>query len=123
MANGFNTLGSLGEEARDYLKLRWASMRLETVDRLSSATAKLLGGLLAVALLLFASVFLMFALAMWIGEVFGRLSLGFLAAGGVFLVVGVAMLYLGRRMFANSTVRYFVDLFFTDNDYRHGTRD
>ncbi len=123
MANGFNTLGSLGEEARDYLKLRWASMRLETVDRLSSATAKLLGGLLAVALLLFASVFLMFALAMWIGEVTGRLSLGFLIAGGVFLIAGVVVLYFGRRMFANSTVRYFVDLFFTDNDYRHGTRD
>ncbi len=123
MANGFNTLGSLGEETRDYLKLRWASMRLGTVDRLSGATAKLLGGLLAAALLLFAAVFLLFALAMWIGEMTGRLSLGFLIAGGVFLIAGVVVLYLGRRMFANSTVRYFIDLFFTDNDYGHGTRD
>jgi hypothetical protein len=117
MANNVNELGSLGEEACDYLKIRWARMRLGTIDRLSTATAKLLWALLAVALLLFASVFLMFALAMWIGEVSGRLSLGFLAAGGVFLAAGVVVFFVGRRMFANSTVRYFVDLFFTDNEH------
>ncbi len=123
MANGFNTLGSLGEEARDYLKLRWTLLRLETVDGLSGAAAKTLGAMLAVALMLFASVFLMVALALWIGEMTGHMSLGFLAAGGVFLAAGIIAFCLGRRMFANSMVRYFADLFFTDNDYRHETRD
>ncbi len=123
MANAFDELRSLGEEGFDYLKLRWASLRLGTVERLSGAAARLAGGLLAGLLILSAVVFLMVALALWIGETTGSYALGFLVAGGVFLLVGVVFLLVGRRVFAGPMVRYFIDLFFTDNDYRHGTRD
>ncbi len=123
MANGFDELRSLGEETLDYLKLRWASLRLGTVDRLSSAAAKALGALVGGVLLLFALTFLMVALALWIGEMLGHYSLGFLISGGVFLLAGIIIFFAGRRMFANPMVRYFVDLFFTDNDYKHGMRD
>lgn len=123
MANGLDELRGLGEETLDYLKLRWASLRLETADRLSSAAAKAMGTVVALVVVLFAVVFLMVALALWIGEMLGHLSLGFLIAGGGFLLVGIILFYVGRRLFANATVRWFVDLFFTDNDYKHGTRD
>ena len=123
MANGFDELRGLGEEGFDYLKLRWASLRLQTVDRLSSGTAKALGAIIAVAVMLLAMMFLMMALALWAGELLGHYSLGFLVAGGVSLLVGVILFYVGRRMFAGPMVRWFVDLFFTDNDYKHGMRD
>ncbi len=123
MANAFDELRSLGEEGVDYLKLRWASLRLASVDRLSTAAARVAGALLAGVLILSAVVFLMMALALWIGEMTGSYALGFLIAGGVFLLVGIVFWFVGRRMFAGLMVRYFVDIFFTDNDYRHGTRD
>ena len=123
MANGFDELRGLGEEAFDYLKLRWASLRLGTVDRLSSAAAKALGAVIALVVILFAVVFLMVALALWIGEMLGHYSLGFLISGGVFLILGIILFYVGRRLFADTMVRWFVDLFFTDNDYKHGMRD
>lgn len=123
MANGFDELRGLGEETLDYLKLRWASLRLATVDRLSVAAAKALGALVALSVILFAVVFLMIALALWIGEMLGHASLGFLIAGGGFLLVGIILFYVGRRMFAGTMVKYFVDMFFTDNDYKHGMRD
>lgn len=122
MANGIDELRFLGEETLDFLKLRWASLRLGTVDRLSSAAAKALGAVVALVIVFFAVVFLMVALALWIGEMLGTPALGFLIAGGAFLLAGVVMFFAGRRMFANSMVRYFVDLFFTDNDYKHGMR-
>ncbi len=123
MANGFDELRSLGEEGFDYLKLRWASLRLGTVDRLSSAAARVAGVVLAGIVILCAAVFLMVALALWIGEMMGSYALGFLIAGGVFLLVGIVFWFAGRRMFADPMVRYFIDLFFTDNDYKHGMRD
>ncbi len=123
MANAFDELRSLGEEGLDYLKLRWVSLRLSTVERLSGAAARLAGALLAGVSIVSAVLFLMVALALWIGETTGSYALGFLAAGGVFLLLGLVFWLAGRRMFAGPMVRYFVDLFFTDNDYRHGTRE
>lgn len=120
MANGFDDIRGLGEEIFDYLKLRWASLRLGTVDRLSTAAAGAIGKIIGFAVIFFGVVFLMFALALWLGEILGHLSLGFLIAGGVFLLVGAIFLYFGRKMFAGTMVRNFVKLFFTDNDYRHG---
>jgi hypothetical protein len=123
MANAFDEIRSLGEEALDYLRLRWASLRLETVERLSMCASRVLARVIAFVVLLVAAVFLMVALALWLGEVLGHPALGFLIAGGVFLVVGVVICRGGWRMFAGAAVRWFVDLFFTDNDYEHGSRD
>ncbi len=122
MKSGFDTLRDLGDEAVDYARLRWASLRLETVDRLSGAVAGLLGKVVAFVVLFFALVFLMVALALWIGEMLGSPALGYLIAGGGFLLIGVVFWLVGRSIFAGTTVRYFVDLFFTDNDYDHEIR-
>ncbi|MDR2912134.1 MAG: phage holin family protein [Alistipes sp.] len=112
----------LRDDALDYVRLRWDSLRLEAVDRLSCAASRALGCILALTLLLGALMFMMFALALWLGELTGHLSLGFLISGGVLLVAGVVVHLLGRRMFAGRTVRYFVELFFIDNTYRHDAR-
>jgi hypothetical protein len=123
MAGAFDELRSVGEEGLDYLKLRWASLRLGAVERLSDSAAKALGMVIAGVVILVALVFLMVALALWIGEVLGWPSLGFLIAGGGFLLFGVVLWVVGRRLFAGPMVRFFIDLFFTDNDYKHGVRD
>jgi hypothetical protein len=123
MAGGFDELRSLGEEGLDYLKLRWASLRLAAVERLSASAARVVGVVIAGVVILLALVFLMVALALWIGEMLGQPSLGFLIAGGGFLLIGVVLWLVGRRIFAGPMVRFFVDMFFTDNDYRHGMRD
>jgi hypothetical protein len=123
MRSGLEGLGDLRDDALDYVKLRWASIRLGAADRLSSAVSRVLGYVLAFTLVLFAVVFMMVALSLWIGYMLGHPALGFLICGGAFLIVGVVILFAGRNMFANSMVKYFVDLFFTDNDYRHGTKE
>jgi hypothetical protein len=123
MANGLDEFRGLGEEALDYLKLRWASMRLATVDRLSQGAARVTGAVLAGAVMLVALMLLMVSLALWIGECVGSYPLGFVIVGGGFLLVGLVLWLAGGKLFAGTMVRFFVDLFFTDNDYRHGPRE
>jgi hypothetical protein len=120
MTNGFDELRSLGEETIDYLQLRWASLRLTVVDKLSNTAAKALGVAVAMVFIFSALAFLALGLALWVGEMLGRPSLGFVIVGGAFLIIGIIVWFVGRRMFLNSMVRHFVDMFFTDNDYRHG---
>ncbi|MDR2890203.1 MAG: phage holin family protein [Alistipes sp.] len=119
--SGFGRLGDglsgLGDDGVEYLKLRWTSLRLKAVDTLSDSLSGAFGFVLALAVVLVALTFLAIALALWIGEMIGHLSLGFLISGGGFLICGVVLFFVGRKLVENSLVRHFIDVFFTDNDY------
>jgi hypothetical protein len=123
MSNGFDELRALADEATDYARLRWASLRLDATERLSVGAAQAVGLVVGAVVMLFALVFLMTAASLWIGEAMGRPLWGFLIVGGAFMLIGAVLLALGRRMFAGAMVKFFVKLFFTDNDYRHGTKN
>lgn len=107
----------------EYLRLRWAKMRLEAVDRLSGGLSKVVGWVLCLWFVVFAIVFLMVALALWIGQALDNPSLGFLIAGGGFLVLGAALFFVGRVVVRGPLIRHFVDMFFTSNDEWYGTQD
>jgi hypothetical protein len=116
MGNGLEQFTELREELVEYLKLRWAAMRLGAVDGISSALAKAFGYIIFLVLIFIALIFLMFALALWLGEVLGHPALGFLIAGGAFLVGAVVIYFVHDRLGRNAIVRYFIDMCFTDKD-------
>jgi hypothetical protein len=122
MGNGLEQFDELKEELVEYLKLRWASFRLGAVDGISSGLAKAFGYVIFLALIFIALTFLMFALALWLGEVLGHPALGFLIAGGAFLVAGIAIYFVHDRLGRNAIVRYFVDVFFSEKDDDHDTQ-
>lgn len=113
----------LKDDGIRYVKLRWASLRLSAVEKISKLLSRVVGYVIFIALLLIALAFLMVALAIWIGEMLGHLSLGFLISGGVFLLGGVVVFLLRDRIAVNSLVRYFIDVFFSDNDDENGTQE
>lgn len=121
MGRGLDGLYGLRDDGLDYLKLRWTSLRLTAVEKIAGSLSKAFGIALCLVFVIAALMFLMVALALWIGEMLGHLSLGFLIAGGGFLVVGVVLFFVGRMLVANSLVKHFIDMFFTyDNDYDDG---
>ncbi|MDR0907210.1 MAG: phage holin family protein [Rikenellaceae bacterium] len=116
MRNGLEQFAELREELSEYLKLRWTAMRLGAIDGASSALAKVFGYVIFLVLVFIALIFLMFALALWLGEVLGHPALGFLVAGGAFLVAAGMIYFVHDRLGRNAIVRYFVDMCFTDKD-------
>jgi hypothetical protein len=122
MANGLEQFTELREELVEYLKLRWAAFRLGAVDGISSALSKAFGHIIFLVLIFIALTFLMVALALWLGEVLGHPALGFLIAGGAFLVGAVVIYFVRGRLGRNAIVRYFIDLFFSDKDDDYGTQ-
>jgi len=121
MGVGFDRLYGLRDEGLDYLKLRWTSLRLTAVEKIAGSLSKAFGIALSLVFVLTALIFLMVALALWIGEMLGHPSLGFLITGGGFLVLGIVLFFVGKILVANSLVKHFIDMFFTyDNDYDDG---
>ncbi len=116
MGRGLDDFLELRDEAYDWVRLRWANLRLGVVEKLSVGMGKAFGWVIFILLVLSAITFLMIALALWLGELLGHTSYGFLIAGGALLLCAVIGLLVGGRLVTNSMVRYFVDMFFTEND-------
>jgi hypothetical protein len=74
-------------------------------------------------LLLVAVAFFMIAGAIWLGELLGHTSLGFLVAGGAILLAAVIAFFAGGRMVLNALVRHFIDIFFPENNDDHDTQE
>ena len=123
MGQILDRLNELKDDGMDYARLRWASMRLAAVDKISTTLSKAFGYLIFLILLFAALAFFMVALALWLGELLGHMSLGFLISGGAFLVACIITWFLGRRMVVNTIVRYMIDIFFPENDNGYGTQE
>ena len=115
-------LGDIKDDGVRYVKLRWASLRLSAVEKISTLLSRAFGYIIFLTLIFIALTFLMVALALWLGEVTGHMSLGFLVSGSAFLIAGAVIFLIRDRLAVNGIVRYFVDVFFNENDEENGTR-
>lgn len=116
MAKGLRQFEELTEDGVRYAKLKWVSVRLALVENLSTLVNKAYGYLIVLILALIAVVFLMVALSLWLGELLGHMSLGFLISGGAFLIAAAVVFFLRRKLIINSLVGTFANLFFTTKD-------
>ncbi len=70
-----------------YVKERSQLFRLELTDRISREVGALGSKLILAVLLLLGILFLSTTLALFLGELFGRLSLGFATVGGFYVLL------------------------------------
>ncbi len=119
MGRGLDQLTGLKDDGIEYLKLRWSLLRLDAVEKLSTAASKAVGRALFAVFALMALGFLLVALALWIGEMLGHTYLGFLFVGGGLLVIAIILLLVGGRLVENSMVRRYSNMFFTEKDDHH----
>jgi hypothetical protein len=123
MGKYLDELRDLKDDGVDYVKLKWAAIRLEMIDKLSVTLSKAFGYSIFLVLLFIAIVFLTVALALWIGEMLGHPSLGFLISGGALLIAALTAWLVGGRFVRNTLVRFLVDIFFPENRDDDGTEE
>jgi uncharacterized membrane protein YqjE len=97
------TLASLlGRLANDVLRLldqRLALLKLEVKEEVAALVRKSVLMLVGAVMALLAAVWLLLALALWLGELVGSAPGGFAIVGGVFgLVGGILILTMRRRL-------------------------
>jgi len=75
---------------------------LEVGDSLSTSVAKLVPKIIGAVILIIGVFFGLIALALWLGELLGNTTYGFLAVSLAFLVIGILMLAINPGMQKNS---------------------
>lgn len=89
---------AVAEDARGYFEARREAAVLALSEAAGKATGLVLLALVSIALL--AAVLFMFSLALgfWLGQLWGNTALGFLTAGGAFLVICALFYVLWRTV-------------------------
>ena len=105
----------LGQKASEYIDLRVDELKLRTAKGLSLTLSKLLYMLLVLFVVSIILIAIAFGGVMWIGELIGSYAGGAAIVAGFFLLVLGGLFLLRKRLFRNTFVPLFVNLFFEED--------
>lgn len=88
---------TLFEGALEYGKTTIELAKLKTVDRISDLAAAILTRIISSAVLLLFFLFISLGLALWLGDIIGKIYLGFFVLAGVYGLLGILIqLFLSK---------------------------
>jgi putative effector of murein hydrolase LrgA (UPF0299 family) len=100
---------SLYDSAVEYGKTTIELTRLKAIDKISDVVSKLLTKIVAAVILGMVFLFVSLGLAFWLGEVFGKVYLGFFAVAGFYALIALVIgLFLGKwvnKLICNYLIR------------------
>jgi len=107
MENRPISLGNLFEDAGNYLETRLDLLKLQAIDKSSDAASSLVSGLTLLVFVFFAVLILNFGLAFWIGELLGKVYLGFFIVAGFYVLVAL-LVYIFRDSWIKGPVSHII---------------
>lgn len=99
---------------KDYVDLKVDELKLQATKGFSVALGRLTTTLLLVALLCLVLALLSVVLIQWLGVLTGSLAVSSSIVCGVFLLVFIGLYLMRRRLFRDTFVKMFVQIFFGD---------
>ena len=106
----------LGQKTTEYIDLRVDELKLKTAKGLSLTLSKLLYMLLVLFVVSIIMISIAIGGVMWIGEIVGSYAGGAAIVAAFFLLVLGVLVLLRKRLFRNTFVPLFIDLFFEDKN-------
>ena len=104
----------LGQKTTEYIDLRVDELKLKTAKGLSLTLSKLLYMLLVLFVVSIIMISIAVGGVMWIGEMVGSYAGGAAIVAAFFLLVLGVLVLLRKRLFRDTFVPLFIDLFFED---------
>ena len=104
----------LGQKTTEYIDLRVDELKLKTAKGLSLTLSKLLYMLLVLFVVSIIMISIAVGGVMWIGEMVGSYAGGAAIVAAFFLIVLGILVLLRKRLFRDTFVPLFIDLFFED---------
>lgn len=104
----------LGQKTTEYIDLRVDELKLKTAKGLSLTLSKLLYMLLVLFVVSIIMISIAVGGVMWIGELVGSYAGGAAIVAAFFLLVLGVLVLLRKRLFRDTFVPLFIDLFFEE---------
>ncbi len=111
------------QKSKEYIDTRFKLFRLKLVERSSRLIASLIVDMVKTVFALFVLFFLSLALGFYLSELLGSSSLGFLATGGIFVLLIILVSIFEdpiERLFMNLSIKRFLQKWNDELDEENG---
>ena len=103
-------IGKLIQEIKEYLDLKYDIARLDITEKIVVLFSVFYSFMIFVILVPGILMFLSFALAYYLGLVFGGYHWGFLVVGGLYFIIAIIFLIFRKRLITKPLVRFLSKL-------------
>lgn len=103
MEHQINSVEALFEKTTDYLETRIELVKLQAVHKVTDAVASFVSRLIIMVMILLMIVVLNTGIALWLGEMLGKIYYGFFCVAGFYLLL-VIILAIGRKSWIKKSV-------------------
>ncbi|MFC7525256.1 phage holin family protein [Parapedobacter sp. GCM10030251] len=122
------SINGVFQKSKEYIDTRFKLFKLKLVERSSRLIASLIVDMVKTVFAIFVIFFLSLALGFYLSELLGSSSLGFLATGGIFIVLIVLISAFEsrlERLFMNLSIKRFLQKWNDeiDEDDEEGKQD
>ncbi|PPL01957.1 phage holin family protein [Parapedobacter indicus] len=122
------SINGVFQKSKEYIDTRFKLFKLKLVERSSRLIASLIVDVVKTVFAIFVIFFLSLALGFYLSELLGSSSLGFLATGGIFIVLIVLISAFEdrlERLFMNLSIKRFLQKWNDeiDEDDEEGKQD
>lgn len=108
MEENKNLFESLVDTATDYGKTSIELIKLRAVDKTSDVVSSLVTDALALILVLSFMLFFNLGLALWLGEIFGKLFYGFFLVAAFYIITGIVVRFFMHKPLKNLVRNYVI---------------
>lgn len=108
MENTSNTLESLLEQAAQYGLTSYELVKLKALDKTTDSAASFLSHTVVVAILGSIILFLNLGAALWLGEMLGKIYLGFLSVAAFYVIVAFVAHVILQKWIKDKFYNYII---------------
>ena len=108
MEDNANLLESLLEKATEYGKTSFELVKLKALDKSSDIVSTIVPRFVVIALLSSFLLFLNLGLALWLGEILGKIFYGFFVIAGFYVITGIVIHFFMHKWLKKIVGNYFI---------------
>lgn len=109
-------LSDLMGSIRRYVEIHISLLKLEVMEKTAKIVSLTIAAVFLLTLLMLFLLFLSMAAAMWLGSLLSDPALGYLSVAGFYLIAGVIIYTLRRKLFVRAVIRHMSEIFFEDQE-------
>jgi hypothetical protein len=108
MEDSSNVFDSLLEKASEYGKTSYELVKLKTVDRTSDVVSSFIPHTIVFVLIATFVLFLNVGVAMWLGDILGKIFYGFFVVSAFYIIAGLVVHFFMHNWLKRVITDYFV---------------
>ncbi len=100
---------SIVESTTDFSITSFKLAKLKTIDKASDVISTIVPNFIVITIIAFVLIFINIGLALWVGEIVGKIYFGFLIVSAFYCIIGIIIHFIMRKWLKKTIYNYIIN--------------